>query len=84
MKYGGDGSAVSWFRVILISTDCHIFNQNQGTEVDRIYGSVTTGTNWKFLILEGTTLLIDPTEYYINQVDRILGILLQPFSQNVS
>jgi hypothetical protein len=59
------------------------FNQNQGSEVDRIYGAVTTGTNWKFLILEGTTLYIDPTEYYINQVDKILGILLQPFCHYV-
>ena len=59
------------------------FNQNQGSEVDRIYGSVTTGTNWKFLILQETTLYIAPTEYYIKQVDKILGILLQPFSQYV-
>jgi hypothetical protein len=59
------------------------FNQNQGSEVERIYGAVTTGTNWKFLILEETTLLIDSVEYYINQVDKILGILLQPFSQTV-
>jgi hypothetical protein len=59
------------------------FNQNQDTEVDRIYGSVTTGTNWKFLILQETTLYIDPTEYYIKEVDKILGILLQPFSQYV-
>lgn len=60
------------------------FNQNQGSEVNRIYGAVTTGTNWKFLILEETTLYIDSVEYYINQVDKILGILLQPFSQNVA
>jgi hypothetical protein len=59
------------------------FNQNQGSEVDRIYGAVTTGTNWKFLILQETTLYIDPTEYYIKEVDKILGILLQPFSQYV-
>jgi hypothetical protein len=55
------------------------FNQNQGNEVDRIYGSVTTGTNWKFMILEGNTVYIDPIEYYIKEVDKILGILLQPF-----
>ena len=66
----------------MVAAQC--FNQNQGTEVDRLYGAVTTGTNWKFLILEGTTLFIDPVEYYIKEVDKILGILLQPFSQNVS
>jgi hypothetical protein len=58
------------------------FNQNQGTEVDRIYGAVTTGTNWKFLILEETTVYIDQIEYYIQDVDKILGILLQPFHQS--
>jgi hypothetical protein len=56
-----------------------IFNQNQGNEVERIYGSVTSGTNWRFLILEATTVYIDPIEYYIKEVDKILGILLQPF-----
>ena len=55
------------------------FNQNQGNEVKYIYGSVTTGTNWKFLILEGTTVYIDKIEYYIKEIDKILGILLQPF-----
>ncbi|MES1021736.1 hypothetical protein ABN584_02380 [Gloeocapsa sp. BRSZ] len=55
------------------------FNQNQGNEVERIYGAVTTGTNWKFLILEETTVYIDKIEYYIKEVEKILGILLQPF-----
>ncbi|MEH2085021.1 MAG: hypothetical protein V7K89_35135 [Nostoc sp.] len=45
----------------------------------QIYGSVTSETNWKFLFLEGTTVYIDLTEYYIKEVDKILGILLQPF-----
>ncbi|MFW9264142.1 hypothetical protein [Nostoc sp. CALU 546] len=56
-----------------------LFNQNQGNEVGRIYGSVTSGTNWKFLFLEETTVYIDSTEYYIKEVDKLLGILLQPF-----
>ncbi|WP_228056011.1 hypothetical protein [Microcoleus sp. LEGE 07076] len=67
---------------VMVAADC--FNQNQGSEVDRIYGGVTTGTNWKFLILEETTVYIDPIEYYIQDVDKILGILLQPFLPNVS
>ncbi|RAM50552.1 MAG: hypothetical protein C6Y22_16795 [Hapalosiphonaceae cyanobacterium JJU2] len=56
-----------------------LFNQNQGNEVERIYGSVTSGTNWKFLFIEGTTVYIDSVEYYIKEVDKILGILMQPF-----
>lgn len=56
-----------------------LFNQSKGNEVERIYGSVTTGTNWKFLFLEDTIVYIDEIEYYIKEVDKILGILLQPF-----
>ncbi|MDF5731511.1 MAG: hypothetical protein PUP92_26780 [Rhizonema sp. PD38] len=56
-----------------------LFNQVQESEVERIYGSVTTGTNWKFLFIEGKTVYIDSVEYYIKEVDKILGILLQPF-----
>ncbi|MBW4602273.1 MAG: hypothetical protein KME29_22550 [Calothrix sp. FI2-JRJ7] len=61
-----------------------LFNQAKGNEVKRIYGSVTTGTNWKFLFIEDTTVYIDSVEYYINQVDKILGILLQAFQPIVS
>ncbi len=70
---GGLGQCVA----AMVAAQC--FNQNQGYEVERIYGAVTTGTNWKFLILEGTIVYIDEIEYYIKEVDKILGILLQPF-----
>lgn len=50
------------------------FNQADGREVDTIYGSVTTGTQWQFLKLTGRDLTIDVTEYALNPIDRILGI----------
>jgi hypothetical protein len=56
-----------------------IFNQNTQPEVQTIYGVVTSGTNWRFLMLEGLTAYIDTVEYYISDVDKILAILLQPF-----
>jgi hypothetical protein len=56
-----------------------LFNQAQGNERERIYGSVTTGTTWKFLFIEGINVYIDSIEYYIKEVDKILGILLQAF-----
>ncbi|MBO3459201.1 hypothetical protein G7B40_027650 [Aetokthonos hydrillicola Thurmond2011] len=61
-----------------------LFNQKKGNEVESIYGSVTTGTNWKFLILQQSTVYIDEIEYYIKEVDKILGILLQPFQPALS
>lgn len=61
-----------------------IFNQRAGNEVELIYGAVTTGTNWKFLTLRGNTVSIDSIEYYINQIDKILEILLQPFQPSLA
>lgn len=40
-----------------------------------IYGSVTTGTFWQFLKLTGQNLTIDVTEYSLDPVERMLGIL---------
>jgi hypothetical protein len=56
------------------------FNQNASNDdIDVIYGAVTSGTNWRFLTLSGSLVYIDSNEYFINEVDKILGILLQPF-----
>ncbi len=51
------------------------FNVNNDRSVKTIYGSVTTGTQWQFLKLTGQDLTIDTTEYSLDPIDRILGIL---------
>lgn len=56
-----------------------IFNARKGQEQSAIYGAVSTGTNWKFMTLQNQLLKIDLTEYYITQLDQILGILAEPF-----
>lgn len=53
-----------------------IFNQRQENDIQTIYGVVTTGSIWKFFKLEGTAIEIDTTEYFINNVGKILGILI--------
>ena len=58
-----------------------LFNQCSGNRVKVIYGAVTTGTNWKFLTLEEKIVRIDAGEYYIKEVDKILGIILEPFQE---
>jgi len=60
-----------------------MFNQRAGNEIDKIYGAVTSGTTWKFLTLEDNQVSIDLIEYYVNQVDKILGVLLQPFQKRI-
>jgi hypothetical protein len=52
-----------------------IFNEREGNEILVIYGAVTSGTNWKFLKLEGKVVEIDLVEYYLTDVNKILGIL---------
>jgi hypothetical protein len=63
------------------------FNEQEGDPVDTIYGVVTTGTDWKFLKLVQQNAYIDSSDYFISEVDKILGILvstLQPESDLVS
>ncbi|NJL99668.1 MAG: hypothetical protein HC924_13105 [Synechococcaceae cyanobacterium SM2_3_2] len=60
-----------------------IFNQNQGSHVSIIYGAVTSGTNWRFLKLKQKIAAIDSKEYYINEINKILGILLSCTQQPV-
>jgi hypothetical protein len=53
-----------------------LFNEREGNEITTIYGVITIGTIWRFLKLEGQIVHIDLTEYYIKDVNKILGILV--------
>lgn len=53
-----------------------IFNERENNPIKKVYGVVTIGTIWRFLELEGTTISIDLSEYYISDVNQILGILI--------
>ncbi|WP_329608414.1 hypothetical protein [Nostoc sp. CMAA1605] len=52
-----------------------LFNQQQENPINEIYGVVTTGTDWKFLKLCNHTVFIDKQDYFIREVDKILGIV---------
>lgn len=52
-----------------------IFNARGTQPVSPVYGVVTTGNIWRFVKLESKTAYIDRREYYINQVEKILGVL---------
>ncbi len=60
------------------------FNQKAAALISPVYGAVTSGTNWRFLTLMETTVFIDQPEYFINQIDQILAILLQPFQPTLA
>ena len=52
-----------------------IFNQRENNPISTIYGTVTSGTNWRFLKLEEKRVYIDLSEYYLGDLSQILGIL---------
>lgn len=56
-----------------------IFNTREERATEYIYGAVTTGTSWLFMQLAGDLIQLDDREYFLNEVDRILGILMRPF-----
>jgi hypothetical protein len=57
------------------------YNQLRNKNIAAIYGCVTSGTLWQFLKLEGSDVTIDPTNYLVTPVQRILGILKWILSQ---
>jgi hypothetical protein len=54
-----------------------LFNKQEGNQIKSIYGVVTTGDIWKFLHLTESHLSIDLNNYYIKEINHILGILHQ-------
>ena len=53
---------------------CRIVNDRQQRAIATIYGCVTTGTVWKYLKYSNNTIVVDLDDYYIREVDKILGI----------
>ncbi|MFO0959817.1 MAG: hypothetical protein U0800_20675 [Isosphaeraceae bacterium] len=53
-----------------------VFNERNGREIPAIYGAVTTGDQWRFLRLIGETAWVDRAAYPIQEVDRIVAILV--------
>lgn len=49
-----------------------------------IYGVVTTGIVWKFLCLDNHVISIDQEDYFIKEIDKLLGILATIFHAYLS
>ncbi len=58
----------------------HKLNEREGRSGETVHGCVTTGSNWKFLSLKMPTVTIDVSEYLIDSVGKILGILVHMVS----
>jgi hypothetical protein len=53
-----------------------LFNTREANPIPAIYGAVTTGTAWRFLRLDASLAQIDRREHYIDNVEKIVGILV--------
>ncbi|NJR60563.1 MAG: hypothetical protein HC769_18030 [Cyanobacteria bacterium CRU_2_1] len=58
------------------------FNAQKGKSIRTIFGCISSGTAWRFLKLEKTTLTIDFTDYPLPPIDPILGMLVWMANQN--
>jgi hypothetical protein len=52
------------------------FNDRKGQSIKTIYGSVTTGTAWRFMKLEASTITVDLHDYSLPSAADILGLLV--------
>jgi hypothetical protein len=51
------------------------FNDNRGKSIKYIYGIVTSGSLWHFFQMQGDIVLIDPNEYSLLPIDKLLAAL---------
>ena len=57
------------------------FNAEEENDITCVYGATTSGTEWRFLKLEGKNIHIDMLPYPIERCDKILGILSSMVAQ---
>jgi hypothetical protein len=50
------------------------FNEIKKRNIPIVYGCITTGEDWQFLKLEKNTVTFDNKRFYLNEIDRILGV----------
>jgi hypothetical protein len=60
------------------------FNQLHQPAIATVYGSVSTGTVWRFLMLQDKTVTVDLTDYPVPPVQTILSILVWMAQQEVA
>jgi hypothetical protein len=52
------------------------FNEAAGQPIPKVYGAISSGTQWRFLQLEGNIVTIDLMDYPLPPVDRVLANLV--------
>ncbi len=52
------------------------FNEKREQPLTAVYGTVSSGTQWRFLKLEGQIVTIDLTDYFLPPIGQILSFLV--------
>jgi len=63
-----------------------MYNQQRKKSVDVLYGCVTTGDDWKFMLLKDQEVVIDEHTYHLGRLDEVLGVfqlIIDYYKQNV-
>ena len=51
-----------------------VFNSKKGVELSKVFGCVTTGNDWLFMVLEDDLIIIDLKIYFLNEIENVLGV----------
>lgn len=54
----------------------HLQRARERLKKRAIFGAVTTGSLWTFLALHETNVVIDLDEYYLREIERVVGVLV--------
>jgi hypothetical protein len=64
-----------WGQCIAEMVAARKFNEHRGKSIKYIYGIVTSGSLWHFFQMQGDIVLIDPNEYSLLPINKLLAVL---------
>jgi hypothetical protein len=64
-----------WGQCIAEMVAAKKFNESKGRPISFIYGIVTSGSLWHFLQLQENLVLLDPNEYSLSPIEKLLALL---------
>jgi hypothetical protein len=64
-----------WGQCIAEMVAAQKFNEHKGKPIQSIYGIVTSGSLWHFLQMQGNSVLLDPNEYSLSPLEKLLAVL---------
>jgi hypothetical protein len=64
-----------WGQCIAEMVAAKKFNDHKGKPIKCIYGIVTSGSLWHFLQMQENAVLLDPNEYSLSPIEKLLAVL---------